>query len=85
MEHEGYFGALGAFLASWADDRNRAAVEHAGVAALAHSTARKSSLSAPEEGDDAFNFASPGATHSGSPMLTGEKSLLDIMAELRLT
>jgi type II pantothenate kinase len=74
MEHEGYFGALGAFLSSVNDERNDLPVPPPRVS-------RTGSLNLPETGDDAFHLSPAGG---GKPM-TGAKSLLDVMADLRLT
>lgn len=74
MQHEGFFGALGAFLASERTKDRLKESEDDGV-----SMPRTSSFHAPEEGDDVFHLSSPKLS-ANQP-----KGKVDELAQLRLT
>lgn len=72
-EHEGFFGALGAFLMSESATQGleQSAKDNATAAAAASAAAvvpKRSSFHAPEEGDDGFFLSSPQITsYDGRP------------------
>jgi type II pantothenate kinase len=101
MEHEGFFGAIGAFLSS---EQAKGKLQTQTVDGV--SMPRTSSFHGPEEGDDVFHLSSPKseprkgakdskfaekATTSSSTTApepdvgTSSRSMIDVMADLRLT
>lgn len=88
MEHEGFFGAVGTYLAS---EHVKEKLQRAdgGIRAAAGEVPRKSSFHGPEEGDDVFYLSSPKLGAAKEVSFTEEqksgKSMIDVMAELRLT
>ena len=88
MEHEGFFGAIGAFLASDTTKEKLRQAEGNGVV-----MPRTSSFHAPEEGDDVFHLASPQVSAATRKEVLKkeehsfpvQRSVVDVMAELRLT